>query len=71
VELSFGLCFTVGDHVERPRALSLFPSRNGSFSAERRSPRISACGVPTCTPQRKPLCGLAQRKKPLISELET
>ena len=43
---------------------NLFPSRNGSFSAERRSPRVSACGVPMCTPQRKPLCGLAQRKNP-------
>jgi hypothetical protein len=41
-----------------------FPFRNGPFSAERRSPRVSACGVLVCTPRRKPLCGLAPRKNP-------
>ena len=36
--------------------------KNGSFSAERRSPRVSTCDALICAPRRKPLCGLSQRK---------
>ncbi|MBW2318085.1 MAG: hypothetical protein JRF24_05285 [Deltaproteobacteria bacterium] len=51
---------------------------NGLFSSERRSPRVLRLRLENSTPAthekyvlHKPLCGLAQRKKLLISELET
>jgi hypothetical protein len=37
-------------------------SKNGSFSAELRSPRVSAFDVLKVRLRQKPLCGLAQRK---------
>ena len=37
-------------------------SKNGSFSAERRSPRVSDFDVLKVRLSQKPLCGLAQRK---------
>jgi hypothetical protein len=37
-------------------------SKNGSFSVELRSPRVSAFDVLKVRLRQKPLCGLAQRK---------
>jgi len=44
------------------RQFNEFPSGNGPFSDELRSPRIFRLRRTLCTPRRKPLCGLAHRK---------